>query len=123
MSILFVEYPKCTTCQKAKKFLDEKGVSYTDRHIKEQNPTEAELREWHAKSGLPLKRFFNTSGLQYKALGLKDKLAQMTEEEQLKLLATYGMLVKRPLVVTEDMVLTGFKEAEWKEKLGGSAQA
>lgn len=113
MSILFVEYPKCTTCQKAKKFLDERGVSYADRHIKDQNPTEAELREWHARSGLPLKRFFNTSGLQYKALGLKDKLPGMTEDEQFALLATDGMLVKRPILVGDSFVLTGFKEAEW----------
>lgn len=117
MSILFVEYPKCTTCQKAKKYLDEKGVVYTDRHIKEQNPTEAELREWHARSGLPLKRFFNTSGLQYKALGLKDKLPAMTEDEQYALLATDGMLVKRPVLVGDSFVLTGFKEAEWEEAL------
>ena len=115
--MLLIEYPKCSTCQKAKKFLDEKGVSYTDRHIKEQNPTEAELREWHAKSGLPLKRFFNTSGLQYKALGLKDKLPGMTEDEQFALLATDGMLVKRPILVGGSFVLTGFKEPEWSESL------
>ncbi len=117
MSILFVEYPKCTTCQKAKKYLDAKGAAYTDRHIKEQNPTEAELREWHARSGLPLKKFFNTSGLQYKALGLKDKLPAMTEDEQYALLASDGMLVKRPLLVGEDFVLVGFKEAEWDAAL------
>ena len=117
MSILFVEYPKCTTCQKAKKYLDAKGTAYTDRHIKEQNPTEAELREWHARSGLPLKKFFNTSGLQYKALGLKDKLPAMTEDEQYALLASDGMLVKRPLLVGEDFVLVGFKEAEWDAAL------
>ena len=117
MSILFVEYPKCTTCQKAKKYLDAKGVFYTDRHIKEQNPTEAELREWHARSGLPLKKFFNTSGLQYKALGLKDKLSGMTEDEQYALLASDGMLVKRPLLVGGDFVLVGFKEAEWDAAL------
>ena len=119
----FIEYAKCSTCKKAKSWLDAKGIPYECRPIREQNPTAEELKEWHKQSGLPLKRFFNTSGNLYKELGLKDKMAQMTEEEQLKLLATDGMLVKRPLVVTEDMVLTGFKEAEWKEKLGGSAQA
>ena len=121
--MLFIEYPKCSTCKKAKKWLEDKGIVFEDRHIVEKNPTAEELREWIKKSGLDIKRFFNTSGMKYRDLGLKDKLAQMTEEEQLKLLATDGMLVKRPLVVTEDMVLTGFKEAEWKEKLGGSAQA
>ena len=115
--MLFVEYPKCTTCQKAKKFLDERGVSYTDRHIKEQNPTADELRSWWKTSGLPLKKFFNTSGLQYKALGLKDKLPGMTEEEQLSLLATDGMLVKRPLLVGEDFVLVGFRPEQWEEQL------
>ncbi len=115
--MLFIEYPKCTTCQKAKKWLDEHGVSYTDRHIKEQNPTYEELKEWYGRSGLPLKKFFNTSGLLYKSMNLKEKLSAMTEDEQLKLLATDGMLVKRPLVVTDGFVLTGFKEAEWSEKL------
>ena len=115
--MLLVEYPKCTTCQKAKKWLDENGLSYTDRHIKEENPTAEELRAWHARSGLPLKRFFNTSGLQYKALGLKDKLPTMTEDEQLALLATDGMLVKRPLLVADDFVLVGFREKEWEERL------
>lgn len=115
--MLFVEYPKCTTCQKAKKFLDERGVSYTDRHIKEQNPTADELRSWWKASGLPLKKFFNTSGLQYKALGLKDKLPGMTEEEQLSLLATDGMLVKRPVLVGEDFVLVGFRPEQWEEQL------
>ena len=117
MSILFVEYPRCTTCQKAKRYLDEKGVAYTDRHIKEQNPTETELREWHRRSGLPLKRFFNTSGLQYKALGLKDRLPTLTEDEQYALLAADGMLVKRPVLVGDDFVLTGFREAEWDAAL------
>lgn len=116
--MLFVEYPKCSTCQKAKKWLDSHGVEYTDRHIKEENPTADELKEWHKRSGLPLKRFFNTSGLIYKNLGLKDKLPEMSEEEQYALLATDGMLVKRPLVVGEDFVLVGFKEKEWEEKLG-----
>lgn len=115
--MLFVEYPKCTTCQKAKKFLDDHGVVYEDRHIKEQNPTADELRAWWKKSGLPLKKFFNTSGLQYKALGLKDKLPTMTEEEQLALLGTDGMLVKRPVLVGENFVLTGFRAEQWEEAL------
>lgn len=117
--MLFIEYPKCTTCKKAKKWLDDNGISYIDRHIKEDNPTADELKEWHRKSGLPLKRFFNTSGNLYKELQLKDKLPDMSEEEQYALLATDGMLVKRPIVVTEDVVLTGFKESEWAEKLLG----
>lgn len=117
MSVLFVEYPKCSTCQKAKKWLDQRGVEYKDRHIKEQNPKEEELREWHARSGLPLKKFFNTSGMLYKSMQLKEKLPQMSEEEQLRLLATDGMLVKRPLIVMEDRVLVGFKEAEWEKEL------
>lgn len=117
MSVLFVEYPKCSTCQKAKKWLDQRGVEYKDRHIKEQNPKEEELREWHARSGLPLRKFFNTSGMLYKSLQLKEKLPQMSEEEQLRLLATDGMLVKRPLIVMEDRVLVGFKEAEWEKAL------
>ena len=115
--MLFVEYPKCTTCQKAKKFLDDHGVRYEDRHIKEQNPTAGELRVWWERSGLPLKKFFNTSGLQYKALGLKDKLPAMTQEEQLALLATDGMLVKRPVLVGEDFVLVGFRAEQWEEQL------
>ena len=115
--MLFVEYPKCTTCKKAKKWLDEHGVSYDDRHIKEQNPTAEELKEWHAKSGLPLKKFFNTSGLLYKEMNLKDKLKDMSEEEQISLLASYGMLVKRPIVVNGDTVLVGFKEADWEKNL------
>lgn len=115
--MLFIEYPKCSTCQKAKKWLDAHGIVYTDRHIVEQNPTYEELKEWQEKSGLPLKKFFNTSGLIYKELKLKDKLPTMSEDEQLKLLATNGMLVKRPLIVDGDLVLTGFKEAEWSGKL------
>ena len=115
--MLFVEYPKCTTCKKAKKWLDDNNLTYTDRHIKEQNPTIEELKEWHKKSGLPLKRFFNTSGNLYKELELKDKLPTMTEEEQYELLATDGMLVKRPIIVTEEKVFTGFKEEVWKELL------
>ena len=113
--MLFLCYPKCSTCQKAKKWLDEKNINYTERHIAEDNPSFAELKEWFEKSGLPLKRFFNTSGLLYKEMGLKDKLPKMNEEEQLKLLATNGMLVKRPLLVDEHTVLVGFKEAEWME--------
>ena len=115
--MLFVCYPKCTTCQKARKWLDENGVAYTVRDIKENNPTRAELEQWWKRSGLPLKRFFNTSGLQYKALGLKDKLPGMSEGEQLDLLSTDGMLVKRPLLVGEDTVLVGFRQAEWEAAL------
>ena len=117
MSRLFLEYPKCSTCQKALKWLEEKGVTFEERPIVEENPTYEELKAWYTKSGLPLKKFFNTSGLLYKELGLKDKLAQMSEDEQLQLLATNGMLVKRPLVVGKDYVLTGFKEKEWAEKM------
>lgn len=115
--MLFICFPKCTTCQKAKKWLESQGIAYTERNIAEENPTYAELKEWYKKSGLPLKRFFNTSGLVYKSMQLKDKLPDMSEEEQLKLLATDGMLVKRSLVVDGDTVLTGFKEAEWVEKM------
>ena len=115
--MLLICYPKCTTCQKAKKWLESQGIAYTERNIAEENPTYAELKEWYKKSGLPLKRFFNTSGLLYKSMLLKDKLPEMSEEEQLKLLATDGMLVKRPLVVDGDNVLTGFKEAEWIKKM------
>ena len=117
--MLFVCYPKCTTCQKAQKWLDETGAAYTVRNIKEDNPTRAELEQWHQRSGLPLKRFFNTSGLQYKALGLKDKLPEMGQEEQLDLLATDGMLVKRPILVGDDVVLVGFRQAEWEAALKG----
>ena len=115
--MLFLEYPPCTTCKKAKKWLDDNGISYEDRHIKENNPTYEELKAWYEKSGLPLKKFFNSSGIQYRALELKDKLPGMSEEEQLQLLATDGMLVKRPLVVTETAVLTGFKAEDWEKKL------
>lgn len=115
--ILFLEYPKCSTCRKAKKWLDENGVEYTDRHIVEQNPSVEELKMWHEKSGLPLKKFVNTSGMRYRELNLKDRLPQMSEEEQYELLSLDGMLVKRPLVIGEEFVLTGFKEAEWEEKL------
>ena len=115
--MLFICYPKCTTCQKAKKWLEEHDIKYTERHIAEEHPSYDELKGWYAKSGLPLKKFFNTSGLLYKEMQLKDKLPAMSEEEQLKLLATNGMLVKRPLVIKGDTVLVGFKEAEWQGKL------
>lgn len=117
MSILFVEYPKCSTCRKAKKWLEDHNVAFIDRHIVENNPTKDELMQWHKKSGLPLKRFFNTSGMIYRELGLKDKIPTMTEEEQFELLAGNGMIVKRPIVVGEDFVLVGFKEADWEKKL------
>lgn len=117
MSVLFLQYPPCTTCKKAKAWLDERGVAYEARNIKEENPTAEELKAWHEKSGLPLKKFFNTSGLAYKALGLKDRLPTMSEEEQYQLLASDGMLVKRPLVVGEKFVLVGFREAQWQEQL------
>lgn len=112
--MLFVNYPKCTTCKKAKAFLDNIGVPYEDRNIKEQNPTEQELAKWIRSSGLDIKRFFNTSGLIYRSLGLKDKLDCMSEEEKIKLLASDGMLVKRPILIDGDMVLVGFKEKEWE---------
>lgn len=115
--MLFVEYPKCSTCQKAKKWLDNNGVKYDDRHIKENNPSFEELKEWYEKSGLPLKRFFNTSGMLYKSMKLKDRLPEMSEDEQLELLSTDGMLVKRPLLIGDDFVLCGFREKEWQEKL------
>ena len=111
--MLFLCYPKCTTCQKAKAWLEERGIPYELRHIKDERPTADELKAWHARSGLPLKKFFNTSGLQYKALALKDRLNAMSEEEQFALLATDGMLVKRPLLIGEDFVLVGFREADW----------
>lgn len=112
--MLFVCYPKCTTCQKAKKWLSEREMEFEERDIKEDNPTKEELTAWYQKSGLPLKRFFNTSGMLYKEMQLKDKLSDMSEDEQLSLLATDGMLVKRPIVVTEEKVLVGFKEKEWE---------
>ena len=115
MGVLFLEYPKCSTCKKAKKWLEDNSVEFTDRHIKEENPTAEELSEWHKKSGLPLKKFFNTSGVLYKELKLKDKLLEMSEQEQLELLSTDGMLVKRPLIIGDDFVLVGFKEAEWEK--------
>lgn len=112
--MLFLCYPKCSTCQKAKKWLDEHNVEYTERHIAEDNPTYDELKVWYTQSGLLLKKFFNTSGLIYKEMQLKDKLPSMSEDEQLKLLAANGMLVKRPMVISEDKVLVGFKETEWE---------
>ena len=115
--MLYVCYPKCTTCQKARKWLDGKKISYALRDIKEDNPTLEELRDWHQKSGLPLKKFFNTSGMEYRALGLKDKLSSLSEEEQLALLASSGMLVKCPLLIGDDFVLAGFKESQWEEVL------
>ena len=116
--MVFLCYPKCTTCQRAQRFLDARGAAYTLRDIKADRPTRQELAAWHALSGLPLRRLFNTSGLQYRALGLKDRLEQMSEDEQLDLLATDGMLVKRPLLILEGRVLVGFREAEWAQALG-----
>ena len=113
--MLFVCYPKCSTCQKARKWLDAQGISYEERHIVEQNPTAEELKSWQSRSGLPLRRFFNTSGMKYRELGLKDKLPAMSESDQLALLSSDGMLVKRPLLVTEDKVLVGFREVQWAE--------
>lgn len=115
--MLFVHYPKCTTCKRAKRWLDEHQISYEERDIKENNPSLEELKEWYQRSGLPLKRFFNTSGMLYKEMKLKDKLPEMSEDEQLALLASDGMLVKRPIVVTKESVLVGFKEAQWEEEL------
>ena len=113
MNRIFLQYPKCTTCKKAKKFLEDNQVAFEDRHIVENNPTEEELKKWIERSGLEIKKFFNTSGLKYKELGLKDKLASMSDDEKIKLLASDGMLVKRPLVVEDGRVLVGFKEKEW----------
>ena len=116
--VIFLEYPKCSTYKKAKKWLDERGVDYIDRHIVEDNPSADELRGWQAKSGLPLRRFFNTSGMLYRELGVKKRFEEgMTDDEAFELLATNGMLVKRPLVIGDDFVLIGFKEAEWEERL------
>lgn len=115
--MLFLEYPPCSTCKKAKSWLEANSISFESRHIKEENPSYEELKLWHERSGLPLKKFFNTSGLAYKSLGLKDKLPGMTQQEQLQLLASDGMLVKRPLVIGEDFVLVGFREAQWEETL------
>ena len=115
--MLFLQYPPCSTCQKAKKWLDSHSISYEDRHIRDNNPTYEELKDWYGRSGLPLKKFFNTSGLLYKSLNLKERLPTMTEDEQLQLLSSDGMLVKRPLLVTEDIVLIGFNESQWETLL------
>lgn len=115
--MLFVHYPRCSTCKKAKKWLEENNLEFTEKDIVEDNPTFEELKEWYEKSELPLKRFFNTSGMKYRELKLKDKLPDMSEDKQLELLATDGMLVKRPIIVSDDVVLTGFKVKEWEEKL------
>ena len=117
MEILFVEYPKCSTCQKAKKWLQEQGVSFTSRHIKEQNPTKEELKEWHQKSGLDIKRFFNTSGMIYREMKLKDRLPAMKKKKKYSLLSTDGMLVKRPILVTEQGIAAGFRPEEWEKLL------
>lgn len=114
MKYIFLEYPKCSTCKKAKKFLDENGIEYEDRHIVEQNPSADELKSLYQRSGLPLKKFFNTSGIKYRELGLKDKLVEMSEEEQLQILASDGMLVKRPILAGDDFVLVGFRESDWE---------
>ena len=111
--MLFIEYPKCSTCQKAKKYLEKQNVEFEDRHIVEQNPTEDELKEWIVKSGQPIKKFFNTSGMKYRELGLKEKLIEMSEKEQIQILASDGMLIKRPLLIDKDRILIGFKESEW----------
>ena len=117
MSVLFVEYPKCTTCRKAKKFLTENNIEFIDRHIADENPTKEELKDWIAKSGLPINKFFNTSGVLYREMQLKDKVKVLPEEELLDILASNGMLVKRPIVIKDNTVLVGFKEADWIEKL------
>jgi arsenate reductase len=118
--MLFVYYPKCSTCRKAKKWLDDQGISYEERDIVADNPTAGDLRAWHAKSGLPLKRFFNTSGMLYREQGLAKKLPSMSEEDQLALLPTDGMLVKRPILVTDDTAIPGFREAAWAEAIAAS---
>ena len=115
--MLFIEYPKCSTCRNAKKWLDDKGIEYTDRHILENRPTFDELKSWHEKSGMDIKRFFNTSGMKYRELDLKNKLPNMSEDDMLGILSSDGMLVKRPVLIGDDFVLVGFKEKEWNEKL------
>ena len=118
MKVLFIEYPKCSTCQKAKKWLEQNNIEFDDRHIVENNPTKDELRKWIKQSGYDIKRFFNTSGMKYKELNLKEKLPNMTDEEKIDILSTDGMLVKRPLIITEDLILVGFREKEWVSLLG-----
>ena len=120
MTCLFLEYPKCSTCQKAKSWLEQHHIAFEDRHIVEQNPTAAELTEWYKKSGLPLKSFFNTSGLLYKSMDLKNKLPSLADDEKLELLGSNGMLVKRPLVISDDFILIGFKIPEWEKKFAES---
>lgn len=115
--MIFIEYPKCSTCKKAKKWLDDHNIKYEDRHIIDNNPTFDELKEWYHKSNLDIKRFFNTSGMLYKEMNLKDKLPNMNEDEMLEILSTNGMLVKRPLIISDDVILTGFKEKEWEDNL------
>lgn len=117
MSVLFIEYPKCTTCKRAKKFLQENNIEFIDRHIVEENPTKEELKEWLNKSGLKINKFFNSSGVLYREMKLKDKVKTLGEDELLNILSSNGMLVKRPLIINDDIVLVGFKEEEWKEKL------
>lgn len=117
MKDLFIEYPKCSTCKKAKKWLDDKKIEYQDRHIVEETPTQEELKEWIEKSGYEIKKFFNTSGLKYKELNLKEKLSNMTDEEKIELLSSNGMLIKRPLFIAKNKILVGFKEKEWEEYL------
>ncbi|WP_066889904.1 arsenate reductase family protein [Clostridium nigeriense] len=117
MSVLFVEYPRCTTCRKAKKYLEENNINFVDRHIVEENPSKDELKEWLNKSGLPIKKFFNTSGVLYREMQLKDKVKELPEDELLDILASNGMLVKRPIVIKDNTVLVGFKEEEWNENL------
>ena len=115
MKVLFIEYPKCSTCQKAKKWLEQNNIEFDDRHIVENNPTKDELRKWIKQSGYGIKKFFNTSGMKYKELNLKEKLPNMTDEEKIDILSTDGMLVKRPLIITEDLILVGFREKEWEQ--------
>lgn len=117
MALLFIEYPKCSTCQKAKRWLDSRSIAYEDRHIVEENPTEEELTAWIQKSGMPIKKFWNTSGQLYRQMELSRKLPEMSPEDQIKLLSTNGMLCKRPILVGEDFVLTGFREKEWEERI------
>ena len=119
MANLFIEYPKCSTCQKAKKWLETNNIKFDDRNIVENNPTEEELTKWISESGKEIKRWFNTSGLKYKSLNLKEKLPEMSDAEKIKLLSSDGMLVKRPVLISEKGILTGFKESEWKDLLLG----